>query len=202
MPRKSHPIGWYCFIAFPSWKKTDSNLKTDIGLLDISIISTEALFWGRRQLSWVWLRMEKVAPVSIRALVASPFVIILIAPKLMLVKRRGNASHSPWRNHMLASVSFLILNLISILYNILMTQLSVIKMDSSIEVSQQMLFSNSVVFLPETSKYINWNISEWPGSHVLTTEVNSFVNPSVFWRKLGKSLGRFLNSVLIKELST
>ena len=127
-------------------------------------------------------------------------MIISIAPKLILVKRRGNASHSPWRNHMLASVSFLILNLISILYNIFVTWLSIIKTDSSIGVFQQMLFSNFVVFLPETSKYINWNRSEWPGSHVLTVEVHSFVNPSVFWRKLGKSLGRFLNSVLIQGI--
>lgn len=67
-----------------------SDLKMDIDSLDIPTICTEVLLWGRKQLNWVGLKTDKVAPVSTRALIVSLLMVISISPKV-LVRRKGNA---------------------------------------------------------------------------------------------------------------
>ena len=65
-----------------------------MGTVEIPIIYTEVLLRGMEPLILVAFKTEKVAPVSIRALTVSPFIIISTSPRV-LERRSGKAPHVP-----------------------------------------------------------------------------------------------------------
>nr|KAF6444239.1 hypothetical protein HJG59_008544 [Molossus molossus] len=107
---------------------------------------------------------------------------------------------------MFASVSFLFLNPISvtcILLTMIWLFIRKIFMKTPLqEFSSKPYLVILLLWLPETSTYINWNRSEELESHVLTIKRNSFANPSGSWRKLRTSLGSFLNYALVQRTYT